>query len=298
MDQILAERPLDAKAYFQRAQYTLAESGQLSEAAADFRRARFVEPVLGELAYREGFVWLPYDAGRTISAWREALFGELEDRDKTFSNMLNTAVRNPELMDGLLGLSEFDPYYRWRVLTFLKGERFMAELHQELAADPELGRFDRKQRTAIVHRWILYGDRPEAEAYLEAHASAVDSPLWLWAVLRKEQANFDEAVTFARKALSVPALPEVTLDEKALLRLVREFAVMPQDLVKGTALLRVYLDEGQLKEALGVTDKLIQLRNPPGYVFYWRAEIFYRMNDSIESWYAFQAYVDRMKVPD
>lgn len=298
MDKILLSRPLDGNAYFQRAQLILADSGRRGDAAADFRRARFVEPTMGEFTLKEGFVWLPYDVGRTLSAWRETLFRELENKDGAFLKMLDAGRKNPKLMQGLIGISSIDLHYRTQLLNYLRGEKFMIEVRKELAIDPSLSHFNREQRTGIVSHWVDYGDASAVEVYLESYASKVDDPWWLLSRLRKNQAQFEDALTYIREGLPVPEIPKVTLDEKTLARLTRSFAVMPQDLIKGTALLRVYLDRGDLEKALQVVDSLIQLRDLPSYIHYWRAEILYRMDDYIESWYAFEAYIKLLDTKD
>ncbi|MEC7231239.1 MAG: hypothetical protein VXV91_08595, partial [Verrucomicrobiota bacterium] len=50
----LALYPFDWRAYFQRAELVLSNSGDQEAAAADFTRARFVEPILGVVSYEEG----------------------------------------------------------------------------------------------------------------------------------------------------------------------------------------------------------------------------------------------------
>jgi len=44
-----------------------------------------------------------------------------------------------------------------------------------------------------------------------------------------------------------------------------------------------------------VIDALLQLSEPPAYVYYWRAEILYQLEDYPGSWSAFDAYWKQIK---
>ena len=37
--------------------------------------------------------------------------------------------------------------------------------------------------------------------------------------------------------------------------------------------------------------------NPPKYVYYWKAEILYRMNEYVDSWFAFMTYLEKANIP-
>lgn len=284
-------KPMDSRGYFQRAQLTLSLSGHRGDAAADFRRARFLEPVLGDLSLREGYVWLPYDVGRAVSAWHKTLFRELEDKDKAYQMMLEAGRKNPKLMEAMITLSKVDQHYRTVMLCSLSEPLLMPELYAELAKNPSLGHFNFSQRKHILSRWIRKGDLASAEAYLDTYGKGFKDSWVLWSLLRKEQTKFAEAVAHIRENVDPPKIPFVKVDERSLARMSREFAVMPEDTVKGTALLRAFIEQGELMKALTVTDAILKTRNPPAYVYYWRAEVFYLMNDLIESWYAYRDYL-------
>jgi O-antigen ligase/tetratricopeptide (TPR) repeat protein len=290
VDEVIAVRPLYWRGYFQRAQIALSRGGARSEVAQDFRRARFVEPNIGMIAYEEGVVWLPYDLKRTISAWREALARSGDSRDRLHNTMLMQAYRNVALMEGMVEMSRVDPDYHARAILYLRGEALHRELEAELRADPSLGKFTTKHRAAIVRHWIGSGEFDGVEAYLEACGDTLDSPWLMYAMLRKNQSRYEEAVGMIREALTVPEIPEVTVDRSRIDRLKRGFFASSNDLAKGTALLSYYLESGEFREALRVVNELLRQSNSPGYVYYWRAEMLYQLEDYSESWYAFEAY--------
>ncbi|MDP4610870.1 MAG: O-antigen ligase family protein [Opitutales bacterium] len=291
IEKVLKWKPMDWRAYFQRAQFTLSSSRHRGDAAADFRRARYLEPVLGDLSLREGYVWLPYDVGRAVSAWHKTLFRELEDKDKAYQSMLEAGRKDPKLMEAMIIMSKVDHHYRTMMLCSLSEPLLMPEIYADLEDNPSLGQFDLKQRKRILSRWIKKGDLDAAEAYLNTYGKGFKDAWLLWSLLRKEQTEFAEAVAYIRENVAAPTIPFVKVDDRSLPRMSREFAVMPEDIVKGTALLRAFIEQGEWMKALTVTDAILKTRNPPAYVYYWRAEIFYLMNDLIESWYAYNDYL-------
>lgn len=285
-------RPLDWRAYFQRATLTLSDSGERGKAAADFRRARFVEPTLGIVALEEGFVWIPYDAGRAVAAWREVFFRELESVSSARRSILDAAYHNPELLPRLARLSELDTHFRTYFLGYQSGDYLMQEIRHDLETDPSLGQFTRKQRTSILKNWILRGDHQAAENFLKENGTSLNRPWWLWSLLRKEQANFEGAVNHIRSAIKPPNLPEISTADVPFDRLNREFTVAPGDVMKGTTLLKIYLQKGNFHKVKEVAQAMITAqREVPLYVNYLQAESHYQLQDYTESWYAFETYL-------
>jgi tetratricopeptide (TPR) repeat protein len=198
-------------------------------------------------------------------------------------------------MARMIELSMLDSNYRSRLLLFLKGDAFMVELRRDLATDPALGQFSKAERTAIVQRWIPLADQETIEAYLDTYGETLDRLWFIRSHLLKEQGRFKEALEVLRLALPVPEVPKVEMNKKIFVRLKREFSFGPTDVMKGTALLRVYLDEAAYSKALQVAVALLEVSDPPVYAYYWQAELLYQMEDYVESWYAFEAYLEHVQ---
>ncbi|MGB0744618.1 MAG: hypothetical protein ACPGSB_08835, partial [Opitutales bacterium] len=294
-DKWVSQRPLDWRAYFQRAKLTLAESRAFDEAAADFNRARFVEPYLGEIGLEEGFSWIPFDLERTVAAWREAIPRKLDDRQDAYQRMIDAAKGNTRLRPGVARLSDIDPELRLKFLSSLQGEELMKELERDLGVDARLGHFTPEQRTAFMKLWISRGDREAAEEYLTKNGSHLTRPWWLWSLLRMEEANFEEATKHIRDAVSPPEMPEVVLKEVPLERLMREFLVTPSDIRNGTALLQIYIKKKDFQQVKEVTQKMISAeKTVPLHVSYWHAESYFQLQDYIDSWYAYERYLEQL----
>lgn len=289
----VSQRPFDWRGYFQRATLTLAKSGARSDAAADFRRARFVEPDLGLVAFEEGKVWIPYDVGRALSAWREALFREFDIREHYFRQMLHIADGNPALKDGLARLSMLDLEFRFRFLANQSGDNLMQEIGRDLDENARLGQYSRQQRTSILKNWIQQGDKETAKRFLQNNSSNLNRPWWLWSLLRKEEAEFEDALNYIRSNITAPKLPKTTMEGVPLQRLKREFSISPGDIMKGTALLQIYIAEKDYQKVLELTQAITAAQKEvPRYVSYWNAESYFLLKDYIESWYAFEDYLE------
>lgn len=294
-DAWIARQPLDWRAYHARATGILAGGGDLEAAAGDFQRARFVSPTLGVVPLEEGFVWVGYDPVRAIAAWREGFSRKFEAEKEVYARMLAAAEGEPELLAGLSELSRLELPFRVELLQFLSGDDLMQELRGELRSDPELSAYTRSQRSAILEHWIHAGDQPAAEQFLREHESSLNRPWWLWSMLRKEQAQFEVAVQHIRGAIAPPDLPAATLKGLPLDRLEREYAISPDDMVKGTNLLHRYIEQGNFQQILDVTETMIAAKeNVPQYVIYWQAESYYHLRDYIESWFKFEEYLGRL----
>jgi len=289
----LKQQPLDWRLYFQRAQLELADLGDRKAAAVSFRAARFVEPNFAQVCLEEGFAWVPYDLSRAVAAWRESLFRVSKDRIKNFDKIVRAGLKNPLLLDRLALLSDLEPEYRIHFLTRLESVIFEKELQRELGMNPDLLNYTKEQRSDLLKHWINHADLASAEEFLLRHEAGLNQPWQLWAELRKSQARFKEAVEIVRESLTLPVIPEVQFDESQLAVIERGFAVVPSDLSKGTGLLQYYLQVGDLEKALVVANEMAELEDAPTYALYWKGEVLYRMEDYIESWYAFDTYMDR-----
>jgi tetratricopeptide (TPR) repeat protein len=289
----LALSPLDWRGYFQRAELILSNTEDQEAATADFTRARFVEPISGDVSYEEGAVWLPINATRAISAWRETFLREMEDMDSVFDRMLEQAV-SLKMREKMARLSEINPHFRARLLSSLEGEALISEINYELSKDPLLSGFDRGQRSRIVENWINNGDLNSANTFLSEYGESLNNTWWLRSSLLQKQANLQEAIDLIRKNISVPDLPKMQKNEAAFTRLLREHAVAPNDTEKGIAVIDIYVAQGDYGKALPIIDRLLEGDTPPLKLYYWRGECLYRLQEYADSWDAFGDYLEAL----
>ena len=289
----LALSPFDWRGYFQRAKLILSGGGDQEEAAADFNRARFVEPILGEVSYEEGILWLPINPTRASSVWRETFLREMEDMDFTFDRMLDQAV-SLEMREKMARLSEINPHFRARFLSSLQEEPLISEISYELSKDPPLSGFDQGQRSRIVENWIKNGDLSSANAFLSEYEESLMNGWWLRSLSLHRQANLKEAVDLIRKNIDMPSLPEMQKKEASSNRVLRELAGVSNDTERGIALIYIYLEQGDYGKALPIIERLLDGEAPPLNLYYWRGECLYRFQEYSESWYAFEDYLEAL----
>ena len=165
--------PLDWELYFSRA-VAEAQLKQTDNALADFRRARFLEPISFELPLAEGNIWLSSQPVLAATAWREALRRAGPERAGVFSTMLSKAsLRSPQVSRILaeLGFSRHDlalPY-----LARISGPEFDRALGKILENDPDLNSFTETEKLALFDYWSNRGDAAELARAVEQH------PDWL-----------------------------------------------------------------------------------------------------------------------
>ena len=169
----------------------------------------------------------------------------------------------------------------------------MQELQRELEISPRLNHFTRGQRTGIVENWIRNGDLEKAEEFLVKNESNLERPWWLWSLVRKGQAKFKEASNLLRNHIKAPLLPKVSIEEISFDRLKRAFEISPGDMKNAAALILYYIERGDFQEVHEVTELIIvKVSEVPGYIKYWQAESLFRLEDYVQSWYAYERYLD------
>ena len=285
-------RPMDWRGYSQRARLTLKQSGNLQDAMGDFERARFVEPVLGIVGIEEGNAWMPYDSKRATSAWDIALDREIDQPERYFREMLERVQKSPDQMDAMGQISKKSALTRANFISYLKGDKLMRELRAELAEDPGLHIYNREQRTGIISHWIRWGDKEAASEFIGENEELLNNVWWLRSLLYEGRAEYMKAVETIRDSLEAPKTSSVHLDEATIVKLKRECVLSPNDLSKVRPLLDYYVVEGAYENALSLLERMLEFDQLPSDLIYWRAQCLYHIEDYVDSWLAFEAYLE------
>jgi tetratricopeptide (TPR) repeat protein len=284
-------KPLDWEAYHWQGKLELLRSGGIDAARASFERARFVEPDLGLVPFREGFAWLSFSSERAVSAWEAALTRGMPDELSAFTAMLETARGERALLRGLASVSGVGAPLRLLYLEALSGRDLMTEVEKELQKSPSLAHLSREQRTRLLEHWLRAGDLREARSFMVSHPGKLERGWWLESISAMKDAEFPQAIALIRENLKAPELSERKLQAKRLVQTKREFAMNPGDIRKGLLLFQFYFESGNYADALAICDAMEEEGELPLNLRYWRAECLYRIGDNIESWFAFEEYV-------
>jgi len=281
--------PLDWQLYLARA-IAEVEQQQTTNAVADFRRARFLEPIAYEVPLAEGNAWLPYRPAFAITAWREALHRAGPLRAQVYATLLSDAsLKNSEISSALeaIGLSEHDlalPY-----LNRVSDGAFDRVLEQLLRNDPNLQLFSETEKLALFALWSERGEPEEVSRVVEQH---LDWLRYAWAGVAKYKAgkkDFHAAYELTRRYGEAVALPPVTTN-RSLQDLQKRFHNAPYNYGVGYELYRAQIQNGQVDDALLTARHFSERPNSPAYFHFLEAQCWAEKQDWESAWNAWQEF--------
>src|SRR5437016_10491769 len=282
--------PLDWELYFSRA-VAEAELKQTDNALADFRRARFLEPISYELPLAEGNVWLSYQQPvLATTAWREALRRAGPERAGVFSSMLSKASLRSSAVSSILaelGVSRHDlalPY-----LARISGAEFNRALKKVLENDPDLHSFSETEKLALFAFWSERGDAAELSRATTQH------PDWLpygWFGVAKYDAgknDFRAAYELTQRYGEPVALPRLA-SGAFLQQLESRFRAAPDNYAVGYELYRAQMQSGRIDDALDTARHFSERANSPAYFRYLEAQCWAEKQNWERAWNAWLVF--------
>lgn len=289
--------PLDGEAYFLKGSLLLTQNDREDEAADSFAKARASDPHNGWVALREGVLWAEHDIDQAIDAWAVALTYAFDDEALAIHEIIQASRGKPRLLRRLPDLLAASPSYRGALLAQLEGRLMLREMDQQLRADPELAEFSRDLRTGVVLNWLEQGGSEKAAGFLDRFSDRIDFEWWARAIIEKDRADFDSSMEWIRQNLESPDLPGAGIEIDNVFIEQREFDISRSDLVKGGALMQVYLEAGEFSKALRIAEDLLASPRGTPALLYWKAECLFQLGDVIESWFTFQQYIEQNIIP-
>ena len=282
--------PLDWELYFSRA-VAEAELKQTDNALADFRRARFLEPISYELPLAEGNVWLSYQQPvLATTAWREALRRAGPERAGVFSSMLSKASLRSSAVSSILaelGVSRHDlalPY-----LARISGAEFNRALKKVLENDPDLHSFSETEKLALFAFWSERGDAAELSRATTQH------PDWLpyaWFGVAKYDAgknDFRAAYELTQRYGEPVALPRIA-SGASLQQLESRFRAAPDNYAVGYELYRAQMQSGRIDDALNTARHFSERANSPAYFRHLEAQLWAEKQNWERAWNAWLVF--------
>ncbi|MGE9295091.1 MAG: O-antigen ligase family protein [Puniceicoccales bacterium] len=275
--------PLDWQSYIHRAQADLYLTNDTSAARENFARARALEPVLVEPALYEGEVWLPRSTHYAYDAWNDAIRRETGTKREVYAKIIHAALKNERFARDLDRLSQSNSEFRTSYLGSLQGRAFLRALSEDLRRTPNLEFFSPSEREAIILMWLQRGDAGELLKFLQAHPSAVPNAWYFEANAYGRLGNYPKAIEIASEyapAAQIPALEALSTrpikEQRAL------YASDPTDIVRGGMLLNQQISSNDSAGARWTLDRLLALKQPPLYAYYWSGEL-YRLDGNPEA---------------
>ncbi|HWB60667.1 MAG TPA: O-antigen ligase family protein [Chthoniobacteraceae bacterium] len=270
--------PMDWRLYYDRAVgEALVDPPKVTDASADFLRARFLQPTAADLPYNEGLVWINEVAPeRVFQAWEEALRRTPDDgRASMYGRMLGVGGNIAELHDYLRKLAGNDNRLILEYLVAARPVNSMAEIENICVSDPGLDSLTLAEKKNLFEIWAQSGDR----AALVNRIQSTDK--WLaagWHLVVQEMAasgDYEHAYRLCRKFADlppIPAHPSLTSDVSQP-AIAAEYYSNPQDFQAAYAVFNAYRDAGEWQKAVDVADKVASQNNCPRYFFLLKAEL-------------------------
>jgi tetratricopeptide (TPR) repeat protein len=279
--------PLRWQIYFLRALGKVGARLPVSEAADDFRRARFLEPNAYEVPFQEGNAWLSANQPTlALTAWREALRRAGPQRTGVYRAMRMVASSSsPRVYEGL---EQFGMVHHDLALIFLEaaaGAPFMSALQRFLDHDPTLQTMTLQEKVTLFTYWAERGDAAELARAVETHPDWIS---YAWRGLAHYQAaqkNFRAAVELTRRYGESPALPSAG-QNSSIDQLRQALHASPDNYGLGFQLYHEQMQEGLLDEALVTVRHFTDLPGAPRYFHFLEAEAWAAKQDWERAWKA------------
>ncbi len=290
LDRGLAWAPLDWQLYFIRARSRVGLHRPVAEALADFRRARFLEPIGWELPFEEGKAWLGTDPTSALSAWREALRRRPENPSSLYSQMFPLAAEFDSRVLARLGdFATGDPGLTITWLESLPGARFAAAVADLRARDPALSEFTPAQKNRLFAIW---SNREQLDDLVQAVQAHPDWAEFAWPGLARwhaRQGDFAAALALVRQHASPPPLPDAA-SGATIPQLEQQLYANPGDFGVGYALYRAQTAAGSSEDALATIRHFTARSGTPPYFYFLEAQAWAAQQNWERAWRCWENY--------
>ena len=294
--QAIAQKPMDLRFYFDRAQWLLNLQHPPQEALQDFDRANVLEPHIGKLCMDEFDIWLKHELPvYAIPALREAMARDRIRAQDFYNYSLGFLPRFPEMRDSLRLLASDSKLKLLYLNNAQHGPDFDQVLQSLLVEHPTLDDLTPREKATLFSQWYLKGDQAQLIAQLERNA---EWRLAGWSVLaehRASQGDFHGAFQLATE--HVPAPMESVIHGDDLEQLQRAFAMEPTDIRRGLELYEVQKQHPEQTDlALATLEKVAALPGAPVRLLYEEAILYSRKRDFSHAWEKMKAYLSQKDV--
>jgi tetratricopeptide (TPR) repeat protein len=282
--------PLAWNIYFERASAEALTPQSRDQAFKDFQVARFLQPHLADLYFKEGAIWMSVDEpALALDAWMRALRSAPDKAHYYFYQMVDLCRGRSAVQSALREIARDNIDCLLVSLGYASPSEFDIEISRLLSEDPGLKKMSKTHQQALFAAWFQRGDRKALLAALR------ENPDWMqvgWRWLAESYAvgqNFQQAYETVRNFEQPPTLPQI--DSKLpLAQLQKEFQYSQYDLAKGIELYMAQLKKGQTDEALTTVRKLTSFKEHPRYLSYVEAELWAKKENWQKAWEAWQQY--------
>ncbi|WOO43421.1 O-antigen ligase family protein [Rubellicoccus peritrichatus] len=288
----MSARPLDWWYYTMRARYKLSYERDAEGAREDFLIARALEPISAEVPFQEGVTWLSFNHRMAVDAWREALQRKSLVPISLYREMLDKAGQRPRFNRELANLTILEPDFRVLYLKRRSGSDFDEAIIYELDRDPTFSMYSPAQKDTIFQRWALSGDGSNLRHHLLSFPEISDIAWYYSGLSLAAEGKYEAAIDEVKPFLPAPRFPEFTQFSIVSDQELRQtFIINPDDLVRGSILLKRQLDRSDLEGATETLGILFKAKDIPDYVLYWKGELERSRGQYRKAWNTWEPYL-------
>ena len=281
--------PLSWRGHFLRALINLHVNQDADTAAADFRRARFLEPVLSTVAFKEGEAWIPFNHYRTLIAWREALERQTNDTTPLINRMVDYSSNYEILREGVRELSRLRSDIRIDYLRSIHQSELSEEIDYDAAAGDLDSFFSLQDLELFFLLWAKKGNPHSLIRFFSLHEPYRQIYWRAFAIASGRQGNYEDAARTYSKYVREPIMPVLNTEEN-MIKMLGDFRDHPTDILMGAALLQKQIQMEDFSGALVTCNRFILNKKVPVYILYWRARLLSKTEKWKEAYVAWQRY--------
>ncbi|MEM1157072.1 MAG: O-antigen ligase family protein [Verrucomicrobiota bacterium] len=264
--------PLDWEVHYYLGFGALLYERRPDEAWKHWTIARQLEPMLSELPYQEGQLWLRSDVARAWFVWREALQRRNENRSGLLRDMLREAQALPELEETLLFMASSMPELQHFVLGRLTEKQFLQQrvAYLEKISPEDTGSSEIMRR--VFNEWTRREGLMTVATFLRDH------PEWMaigWKHViedHKTKQEFREAYEVMVQLFPQPAYPEINDSPASRGEHLRRLVQGSGDLVSVYSFFKYDRDQLSLDKGKKLIQQVTRESGLPHYMRYMIAD--------------------------
>ena len=280
--------------YFLKAYQLLESRASESEIIETLYKSAFFDRNNPKVFLQFGYLLSDYDLNLANSTWYAYFEQDTSTKLNDYISLIYYSKDKYELLLSLERLSYLANEYAVEFALVLNDLDF-----QKYIETNSLDRFfipNSRTQFQFLKRLLEEGFFNEYSEYIAEYKNEIIGISILEAIKQKELANFEQALFVLREHI-VPEKIDIFTVKEGKKYIPRVFLQNYPDVEMGMVLIKKDVNEKNFDKALIYVDHILSMDNPPKYAYYWKAEILYRMNEYIDSWFAFMTYLEKANIP-
>ena len=253
----------------------------------------FLNPSASDIKLKAGYLLVNVDLDEAILYWENYFRVDPESKIMEFKSLINDYKTDINVLKRLDAIALYSTHFSYYYLMNLDKTNFI-NFFNSLPED-YLSSKDQNQKFEILKRFLEFGLFELFENYKYSLENSYNDFYILNAIREKEMANFPKAISILRSRIKSYPLKNIEEDVNAKY-IPRVFFESYPNYEKGRVLLKRAMLKKDYEYAFDIINHLMNLEYPPLFVYYWKAEILFRMNNLIDSWFAYMTYLEKAKI--